>query len=394
MARGNGCCSSFCKCFFEYETPRVLVIQNKCVGTINRLIQASIVSYVIGYVCVIQQGYQDTDSVISSVTTKVKGTALANTSDLGVQVMDVADYIIPPQMENSFFVLTNMIVTPNQTQTTCPELPNPSTICTSDSDCTAGFSNPRGNGIQTGKCVNYSDTIKTCEVVAWCPLEIDTNLPKPALLAEAENFTVLIKNSIRYPKFNFNKRNILPHINSSYLKRCTFDRVTDPHCPIFRLKDIVTEAGEDFQTMAVNGGVMGILIDWSCDLDLSEKRCIPKYSFRRLDNKNPTNNVAPGYNFRFAKYYKDCDDIDTRTLIKAYGICFDVIVFGKAGKFDMVPTLVNIGAALSFLSLVNAVCDWVVLTFLSKRDYYSKLKFIHVDENEDTLSEGTMYGTQ
>ncbi|KAJ8379533.1 hypothetical protein SKAU_G00003110 [Synaphobranchus kaupii] len=354
MAAGKGCCNALGRCIFEYETPKVLVIQNKTVGIINRLIQASIVGYVIGYVCVIQQGYQDTDSVISSVTTKVKGNALANIPDLGVQAWDVVDYIIPPQAQNSFFLLTNLIVTQNQTQSTCAELPSPSTICTSDSNCTAGFSNVHGN--------------------------------------DAEEFTVLIKNSIQYPKFNFNKRNILPHINSSYLKGCIFHRQTDPDCPIFRLKDIVVGANEDFQAMAVYGGVIGILIDWSCDLDMSENKCVPKYSFRRLDNKSPNNNVARGYNFRFAKYYKDCDDMDQRTLIKGYGIRFDVIVFGQAGKFNLVPTLVNIGAGMSFLSLVNAVCDWVALTFLKKRNYYSKHKYIHLDENDDT--EETMYGTQ
>lgn len=31
---------------------------------------------------------------------------------------------------------------------------------------------------------------------------------------------------------------------------------------------------------------------------------------------------------RFAKYYKTADGEETRTLIKAYGIRFDVIVFG------------------------------------------------------------------
>lgn len=47
------------------------------------------------------------------------------------------------------------------------------------------------------------------------------------------------------------RRNILPHINSSYLKRCEFNRTTDPDCPIFRLKHIVSEAGEEFQDIAV-----------------------------------------------------------------------------------------------------------------------------------------------
>lgn len=50
--------------------------------------------------------------------------------------------------------------------------------------------------------------------------------------------------------------------------------------------------------LILKGGVMGIFIDWSCDLDFPERFCVPKYSFRRLDNKHIENNVAPGYNFR------------------------------------------------------------------------------------------------
>lgn len=48
--------------------------------------------------CVLKKGYQDTDTVLSSVTTKVKGIALTNTSELGERIWDVADYIIPPQV--------------------------------------------------------------------------------------------------------------------------------------------------------------------------------------------------------------------------------------------------------------------------------------------------------
>uniref|UniRef100_A0A669DVI5 P2X purinoceptor n=1 Tax=Oreochromis niloticus TaxID=8128 RepID=A0A669DVI5_ORENI len=371
---------------FDYETPKTLVIPSLGVGFVFRFTQFLVVMYVVGYVCVVQKAYQDTDTVISTVTTKVKGFAFTNTSDTEPRFWDVADYIIPPQGDHSFFVLTNMVVTPKQVQSRCPELPSPSTICVDDCNCVEGHSDPRGNGIQTGLCENYSTTARTCEVLSWCPLEIDTKLPEHALLAAAENFTVLIKNSITYPKFNFHRRNILPHVNSSYLKRCEFSRLTDPHCPIFRLKDIVSEAGEDFQDMAVKGGILGILIDWSCDLDWWAGECLPKYSFRRLDNKHPVNNVAPGYNFRFAKYYKTADGEETRTLIKAYGIRFDVIVFGTAGRFSIVPTIVNLGAALSFLSLVPVVADWFLVTCSRKRDLYSRHKTTHLTEDADSAS--------
>ncbi|XP_040897872.1 P2X purinoceptor 4b [Toxotes jaculatrix] len=396
MSKTADCCQGCLHYVFDYETPKTLVIPSIRVGCMFRFTQLLVVLYVVGYVCVVQKAYQETDSVISSVTTKVKGFAFTNTSDTDPRFWDVADYVIPPQGDHSFFVMTNMVVTPNQTQSRCPEPPSPSTTCVDDCDCIEGHSDPRGSGIQTGLCVNYSSTVQTCEVLSWCPLEVDTQLPQQALLATAENFTVLIKNSITYPKFNVHRRNILPHINSSYLKRCEFNRRTDPDCPIFRLKHIVSEAGEDFQDMAVKGGILGIIIDWSCDLDWWAGKCYPKYSFRRLDNKHPVNNVAPGYNFRFAKYYKTPDGEETRTLIKAFGIRFDVIVFGTAGKFGIVPTIVNLGAALSFLSLVPIVSDWFMLTCMRKRDLYSKHKVTYLREDADTesMSMATTYGTQ
>ncbi|KAM6965377.1 P2X purinoceptor 4a-like [Aplochiton taeniatus] len=238
-----------------------------------------------------------------------------------------------------------------------------------DCDCTEGYNDPRGDGIQTGLCVNYSDTIKTCEVLSWCPLEKDSTLPEYAMLAEAEEFTVLIKNSVTFPKFNLNRRNILPEMNSTYLKHCEFNRTTDPHCPIFRFKHMISEAGEDFshQYLCVKGGIMGILIDWTCDLDLWAGPCYPKYIFRGLDNQAPENNIAPGYNFRFARFYKTHNGDETRTLVKGYRIRFDVIVFGMAGKCSIVPTIVNLGATLSFLSLVSVVSDWFMLTFMKKK---------------------------
>lgn len=45
------------------------------------------------------------------------------------------------------------------------------------------------------------------------------------------------------------------------------------------------------------GGVVGITINWDCDLDWSLKYCVPVYKFHRLYNED--SNVSPGYNFRY-----------------------------------------------------------------------------------------------
>ncbi|NWU45461.1 P2RX4 protein, partial [Hylia prasina] len=260
--------------------------------------------------------------------------------------------VLHAQGENTVFVMTNVILTLNQRQGHCPELPDDQTKCKKNNNsCVPGYVSTHSSGIQTGKCVPYNSSIETCEVFAWCPVEDDYHVPKPAFLREAENFTLLVKNNIWYRKFNFSRRNILPTINSTYLKNCIYDAQTDPFCPIFRLGKIVEAAGQDFQEMAVEGGVMALQINWDCNLDRAASHCVPKYSFRRLDTKDSAHTVSPGYNFRFAKYYKNSDGTESRTLVKAYGIRFDIIVFGKAGKFDVIPTMINIGSGLALFGV-------------------------------------------
>ncbi|CAI9584267.1 unnamed protein product, partial [Staurois parvus] len=245
------CCQEVYSCIFDYNTPRIALIKSRKVGLLNRVIQLLILAYVIGWVFVWEKGYQDFETVVSSVNSKVKGVAVTNTSELGLRIWDVADYIIPAQEENAFFVMTNLILTQNQSQGYCPELPDTKTICNFSHKCIRGLVGTYSNGLQTGRCVSYNKTIRTCEVFAWCPVENDMKVPEPAFLKDAENFTVLIKNNIWYPKFKFSKRNILPNISTDYLKSCQYNRVKDPFCPIFRLGAMVEESGESFQEMAI-----------------------------------------------------------------------------------------------------------------------------------------------
>lgn len=70
--------------------------------------------------------------------------------------------------------------------------------------------------------------------------------------------------------------------------------------------------------------------------------------------------MSPGYNFRFAKYYRDLAGNEQRTLTKAYGIRFDIIVFGKA----------------------TVLCDVIVLYCMKKRYYYRDKKYKYVEDYE------------
>ncbi|XP_037536101.1 P2X purinoceptor 7 [Nematolebias whitei] len=376
------CCDPLGLC--EYQTNKLVRIRSVRLGSLKWSLNGAILLFI----CIMMlwnRKYQEFDLVVSSVTTKVKGVAQAHLPGAEDVVWDVVDYSGPLQDKNSFFVVTNIIVTKNQKQGKCPEIPSKDRLCRTDKDCEKGVWDQQSHGIQTGSCVKFDVTTKTCEVSAWCPVETRTSPPRPALLAAAENFTVLIKNNIRFPAFNFIRRNILPQMDDSYLRSCS--RGSDSLCPIFRLGDIVQEAGEKFSDLAVEGGVIGIQIKWDCNLDRFMQRCLPRYSFRRLDERESNRTLYPGLNFRFAKY-NTVNGVEERTLYKAFGIRFDVIVFGQAGKFSFIQLIIYIGSTLSYYALTTVFLDWLIETSCYAAESgqnYSERKVESVQDNQQRV---------
>ncbi|XP_060115073.1 P2X purinoceptor 1 [Heteronotia binoei] len=367
--------------FFEYDTPRMVLVRNKKVGLTFRLIQLVVLAYIIGWVFLYEKGYQSRDGIVSSVSVKLKGLTLTNVSGMGPHIWDGTDYVFPPQGDSSFVVMTNFIITQGQKQGRCPE--NPETGgCVDDSKCTKGKYPRGGQGIMTGKCVNYNSTMKTCEIFGWCPVEFDDFVPNPPLLLEAESFTLFIKNSITFPKFKVSRRNLVERVTKHYLRNCTYHKVRDPLCPVFELGYIVEESGQKFSALAQKGGVVGITISWDCDLDWPVRHCIPIYNFHGLYNDD---NLSPGFNFRYAKYYRE-NGSDLRTLYKVFGIRFDILVNGKAGKFDIIPTMTTIGSGIGIFGVASVLCDLLLLHFLPKRDYYKQKKFKYAEQ--DSLKQG------
>ncbi|XP_068585538.1 P2X purinoceptor 5 isoform X1 [Cebidichthys violaceus] len=356
----------------NYKTEKYVIAENRKIGILFRLYQLAVLGYIIGWVFVVRKGYQEREEAIqTSVITKLKGVTLTNSSETGLQMWGAEDYVIPPNGEQVFFVITNYIETPNQRLGFCAEsFKVPDGRCQSDADCVEGEAVIAGNGIKTGLCLNSTGT---CEIHAWCPVEYSKRPTEP-LLSEAENFTIYIKNFIRFPKFEFSKSNVLETCDDSYLKRCSYDREDNLYCPIFRLGDLVSWTGHDFQDLAAKGGSVGILIEWNCDLDKDSSQCNPEYSFTRLD-MNLNNSVTSGYNFRYARYYKDQNGETFRTLYKVYGIRFDILINGQAGKFNIVPTIIAIGSGVALLGAGAFACDMILLYFMNTSSFYRERKF-------------------
>ncbi|XP_066918295.1 P2X purinoceptor 4-like isoform X1 [Clytia hemisphaerica] len=335
------------------------------------------------YAIIYEKGYQEFDTAISTISTKMKGithvdfTGFNSSLFNGLQVYDAEDYVIKPKDGNSLFVMTNMVITPKQYQGKCPEDPESyQALCKTDKDCQQETSNKYGHGERTGRCVpSYrNSTLTVCEIHGWCPTEDDrlpmiksnvsTNIP---LLEGTKHATVLIKNQIDFMKFDVATYNIPNTNNRTYMKKCRYNAKTDPLCPIFRLQDIVSSCGDNYTQVAFKGAIYGIIIEWKCNLDYSIEECLPKYRFKRLDNSRSS--ISKGFNFRYVNYYVEKGK-RYRTLTKAFGIKFELLAHGKAGKFNIIPLLTNLGAGIGLLGLATLCCDFIVLNLVPKRNVY------------------------
>src|SRR5947209_3956913 len=86
------------------------------------------------FAIIYKKGYQETGRLESVVTTKVKGTLFTNLTaqQLGIppnmshlyqRIWDPTDYVIPASGgdHGGFFIITNVVITPNQTRDICAE---------------------------------------------------------------------------------------------------------------------------------------------------------------------------------------------------------------------------------------------------------------------------------
>uniref|UniRef100_A0A452E2L6 Purinergic receptor P2X 6 n=1 Tax=Capra hircus TaxID=9925 RepID=A0A452E2L6_CAPHI len=275
------------------------------------------------------------------------------------------------QGENVFFLVTNFLVTPGQVQGRCPEHPSiPLANCWADQDCPEGETGTHSHGIKTGQCVVFNATHRTCEIRGWCPVESGAAPVKPLLL-QAENFTLFIKNTVTFSKFNFSKSNALDTQDPTYFKLCRYDPRSSPACPVFRIGDLVAAAGGVFEDLALLGGAVGVHVRWDCDLDSRGADCQPQYSFQLQERS---------YNFRTATHWWESSGVEARSLLKLYGIRFDILVTGRAGKFGLIPTLISLGTGAAWLGVITFLCDLLLLYVDGEAHFYWRTKYeeVHV----------------
>jgi P2X purinoceptor 4 len=83
--------------------------------------------------------------------------------------------------------------------------------------------------------------------------------------------------------------------------------------------------------------------------------------------------------FRFANKFR-IGDVEYRVLYKAFGIRIIINVSGIAGKFNIVPLMLTIGAGFGLMSISVIVADCVMLHCTKEKKLYQKMKELDIKE--------------
>jgi len=299
---------------------------------------------------------------VGYTSVKVKGTALlTNTTSSENFIWDAIDVVNPPTEMNALFVTTNFFITTNQHRGICAGS-DPEEFC--NKTCVQYKHTP--NGIETGNC--STDSPLFCDVYAWCPIEpahpIGNNVIKDVV-----NFTVFVKNSVRFPKWGIVRDNV-PAVDPV------------PDINLFTVGQMINRSGNgnSFDQLSTKGGVVVVQIDWTCNFDRDPNACQPNYKFVRIDD--PESN-SKGYNYRYAYYQIDASGRKMRDLYKLFGIRFIFLVSGNGGKFDIGVLLLNLGSGLALLGAATIISDFIMIYMLPKKQYYGHAKYDNIEDDND-----------
>jgi cation transporter protein len=364
-----------------YSTVKLVKVPHTYIALIHRILQLIILAYIIGYIVLWKKGYQQIQEPHGTSVIKVKGIAKVNgqnasfyTSDENNYIWDIAEYEIPPIENNAFFIATRQTVTYGQTQGQCPTALDDKLFCNNNTAmtvCKAGQPTPNTFGYFTGNCVPSleDDTIDVCEMEGWCPEELSASKDYVIDKKDLESFTIFLKTMVTFTLFKKNLRNIQENVNFS----CRFDgTVHTEDCPIISLGYILNQLETNRTALLLDGGLIEIRQDWTCNFDRNPKKCVPTYEFSLLQSGD--DRQSPGINYRFAQKYR-VNGTNYRTLYKVYGLRFVVSITGKGGQFNIVNLFVAIGSGIGFMVIAGIVCDAILMYIHRSREKYRRGKF-------------------
>lgn len=336
---------------FSYNSKRQVQFRDRLLGVTNYAIMLAIMTYVVGYVFILDRGYLKSEASYGLIVTSVRGDVVADaqSGDDGKQYFSAED-IAYPGLENGNIFVTTKVEMQNQKRGVCEDL---TMQCGSVDDCS--------------KDVGAECTVnRFCKEPAWCD-EGSRRIYK----LQTDNLEMWVKSSIQFSKALTGGDEPIQYSNEMSHPIL----YPAPGFNTFSVRDVLQFCDPPVQYEEVSelGAAIEVQFIWNCQVDLITHKCDPVIHARRVDSLFDSETI--GFNFAHAEYGVGDQDPDFRTKITRKGIRFYFRTNGNGQAVDPSEIIFKLSTGGALIGFAPIIADVIMLNCFKWSKKYRARKY-------------------
>ena len=328
---------------FSYTTQKIVLILNRYLGLLKLLLTLGILLYVAVYVLGIKKAYLEEEYSVGTGLIYSSGTAVAQEGN-SLRVWDSVDLVYPSFDPSSVSIPTTISESVKETRGVCTDYLR---VCESSEDCLEGGSCKEGY----------------CEEAGWCSGEETLYTPEGV-----ENFLIWFQGNVRF---------------FQVAKDTEFSTLGEKEPEVgqnsFLLRDLLEEAGLNYQSIVDSGVVIRVNLEWDCDVTW-DNSCSSQISVEQIEK---------GFYFERFFYYKE-DNTEYRDRVTSKGVKVILQTKGHVYAVTINSIILNLSSAASLTTIIPRILDFLIIYVLKDRKLYREWKYKYtkdLDKETETIEE-------
>lgn len=340
----------------SYETKQQVSIKDKWLGITNGLLQLLILSYIVGYVFIYDNGHLEFEYAKGVTTTHVDSASdlvVASSGKTRTRSFSVEELTYPPLESNSLFVATKIDIL-KQTRGVCSD---DGIKCDTNGDCHTG-----GTCESQGVCLEKS----------WCKNSETAEVYKTS----TGKLAIWVKSMIQFHGLN-KERIFTTDVETPH--RYPADGAT-----VYSVEDLLLlcDPPVRYEEISELGAAVEVQFRWwNCPVNRAS--CKPEVFARRIDTLFDVHNI--GFEFKRSIPYQN--DANVRYLYTYRGVRFYFRTMGKGEEVSIASIIFKIATGIALLTLAPLLSDWIMLRVFKKGNKYAARKYEYSQDLGDYFDE-------
>lgn len=331
----------------SYNTKMQVSILDRYLGMTAIMLQLGIVSYIVFYVFMIDEGYLAYEQAFGIATASVTGDVLSMSAGSTVARYFSADELVYPPLENGNIFVTTKLDIYEQTRKVCRD---PSMPCMTDVNCSIGVGAVCTDGL--------------CEEPSWC-----SDGPPESYSLDTSLFQIWIRTAIQFIKGVDKKGNSKIFGEGTHTKPILYPQEGWNLLTVRNLLQDVCDPPVRFEEVSELGAAVEVQVGYNCNIKGAIEDCHHEVRARRVDALFDEDDIG----FRFA--YPEYTGQKTRRLNDVRGIRFYVRTVGAGHFFSTTTTVMMLSTGIALLGFAPVLTDRLMLNVFPRQQKYAARKY-------------------